>query len=418
MSVHPLRRMATETQAGSGLGSGFRRIWLAAGISNLGDGIVLAAMPLLVASLTRDPLLVGVAYASLYLPWLLLALPSGALVDRVDRRAAMISMDIARATVVALLALLVAAGRCDVVLVCAFSFALSAGETVFDPASEAILPLVVPRDSLPDANARLQGTTAALNSFVGPPLGAVLFAAIAAAPFALDAVSFAASAVIVLTLPGSYRAPSAKTRRPVLGEVNEGLRWLFRHPVLRYTTPLAGLTSGAGYGALAILVLFSGEVLGLGDLGYGALIGTFGIGALAGAFTAGRIIARIGPTWALRLPSWIMAASLLATGFVPVPAVAGVALAASGFVAALWNVAHVSLRQRLVPDDLRGRVAGCNNLVAWGSRPVGAALGGLAAALLGLRAPFLLGGFLLLGAGIVAWLRISPSTLGGAERAG
>ena len=418
MSDHPVPRMETGTHAGSDLGSGFRRIWLAAGISNLGDGIVLTAMPLLVVSLTRDPVLVAVAYASLYLPWLLFALPSGALVDRVDRRWAMVSTDLARAAILGVLALLVVAGRTDVALVCVFSFALSSAETVFDPASEAIVPLVVPVQALPSANARLQGTTAALNNFVGPPLGAALFAAVAAAPFVLDAASFVASALIVLTLSGSYRAPAVDATQPVVTGIRDGLRWLFRHPVLRYTTPLAGLMSGAGYAVLAILVLFSQDVLGLGDLGYGALMGAFGVGALAGAFTAGRVIAAISPTWALRLPSWIMALSLLASGLVPEPGVAGVALAASGFAVSLWNVAHVSLRQQLVPDELRGRVAGCNNLVAWGSRPIGAALGGVAAAALGLRAPFVLAALLLAGGGIVALLRISSSAIADASGPG
>ena len=418
MSVHPVPRMDSGTPAGSDLGSGFRRIWLAAGISNLGDGIVLTAMPLLVVSLTRDPILVAIAYASLYLPWLLFALPSGALVDRVDRRWAMVSTDLARAAILGGLALPVVAGRADIALVCVFSFALSSAETVFDPASEAIVPLVVPPQALPSANARLQGTTAALNNFVGPPLGAALFAAFAAAPFVLDSASFVASALIVLTLTGSYRAPTVDAKRPVVAEIRDGLRWLFRHPVLRYTTPLAGLMSGAGYAVLAILVLFSQDVLGLGDLGYGVLMAAFGIGALAGAFTAGRVIAAISPTWALRLPSWIMALSLLASGMTPEPGVAGVALAASGFAVSLWNVAHVSLRQQLVPDALRGRVAGCNNLVAWGSRPIGAALGGVAAAALGLRAPFVLGAILLAGGGIVALLRISPSAIADASEPG
>lgn len=397
--------------------STFRRLWAAAAISSLGDGVALAALPLLVASLTQDPLLVAGAFAALELPWLLFSLPSGTLVDRVDRRSAMVSADLIRAGVVGVLAVLVVVGRAEIALICAVSFALSTAETVFDPASEAILPLIVDADALAGANARLQGTSAALNNFVGPPLGAVLFALVAAAPFFVDAASFIASALIVLTLAGSYRSVRAGPRRPVFAEVGDALRWLGRHPVLRYTAPLAGLTNLAGMMVFSILVLFSREVLGLGDVGYGALLAALGVGGLVGAFTAGMIIAAIGEAWALRLPSWLGAFAALSCVAVPQPIVAAGALATVGFSTALWNVAHVSLRQQVVPDDLRGRIAGVNSLITSGARPLGAALGGIAAAAFGLKAPFILAAIILAAVGLVAVLRVTPGAVAAARHA-
>jgi predicted MFS family arabinose efflux permease len=367
--------------------------------------------------MTQDPLLVAGAFAAFELPWLLFSLPSGALVDRVDRRSAMVCTDLIRAGVVGVLAVLVVAGRAEIALICAVSFALSTAETVFDPAGEAILPLIVEADALADANARLQGTNAALNDFVGPPLGAALFALMAAAPFFIDAASFIASALIVLTLAGSYRAIPAGPRRPIFAEVGDGLRWLGRHPVLRYTAPLAGLTNVAGMVVFSILVLFSQEVLGLGDVGYGVLLGALGVGGLIGAFTAGMIIAAIGEAWSLRLPSWFGAVAALASVAVPQPIVVAVALATVGFSISLWNVAHVSLRQQVVPDELRGRIAGANKLISSGARPLGAVLGGIAAAAFGLKAPFILAAIILVAVGLIAVLRVTPGAIATARHA-
>ena len=399
-------------------GSAFRRIWAAAAISNLGDGIGLAALPLLVASLTKDPLLVAGAAAALQLPWLVFALPSGGLVDRTDRRRAMVATDLIRTLLVGCLALFVLAGEADIALICVVSFALSTAETVFDPASEAILPLVVESDSLAGANARLQGTTATLNYFVGPPIGAALFAVLAAAPFALDAASFLASALIVLTLAGSYRPHSERAAQPLLTEVRDGLSWLAHHPVLRYTSSLAGLTNIATYAIVAILVLFAKQVLGLGDLGYGILLSAYGVGAIVGSLTAGMVIAAVHDAGALRISTWMGAAAAVICLGITEPTVFGLAIAAFGFSGALWNVAHVTLRQRLVPDELRGRVAGANRLVTTGAMPVGAALGGVAATAFGLRAPFVLAAILLVAGGIVALARITPAAIAAARADG
>jgi MFS family permease len=396
----------------------FRRVWAAAAISNLGDGIALAALPLLVASQTHDPLLVGAAAAALQLPWLLFALPSGAIADRLDRRVAMISMDLVRVGVVGVLALLVLVGHAGVAVICAVSFALSSAETVFDPASEAIVPLVVEPEALAGANARLQGTSFALNSFIGPPIGAALFFLVAAAPFVFDAASFLASAAIVLTLAGSYRRPSGGPSQTMLAETADGLRWLAGHPVLRFTAPLAGVMNIAGYAILATLVLFSEQVLGLSDVGYGVLLAGFGLGGLIGAATAGIVIGRIGEAGAMRLAPFTQAAAMLLVIVVPEPVIAIVALAVAGSSVGLWNVAHVTLRQRLVPDELRGRVAGTNGLVTAGARPIGAALGTVAATLFGLTAPFVVATAILVAGGLVGLARITPAAVMSARKAG
>ena len=395
-------------------GSLFRRLWVAAAISYLGDGVGLTAFPLLVASLTRDPILVAGATIALDAPWLLFALPAGALVDRVDRRLAMVSADSVRAVVVTLLAVLALAGNEPIWAIYAVALALSSAGTIFDPASEAIVPLIVEKGAIPEANSRLEATSWTCNFLLGPPLGATLFALVAAVPFILDGTSFVASALIVFTLPGAYRTVRA-TRSSIASDIGEGLRWLVAHPVLRYTSALAGLTNLAGTAVIAIFVLFAQDVVGVTDLGYGLLLSCMGIGGLIGAIAASRVIASIGSAGALRLSTCLGAPAAGITAAIPHPVVVALAVFAFGFSISLWNVTHVSLRQQLVPNELRGRVASSNRLITWGSLPIGAALGGVVAGLFGLRAPMLLAAILLALATLVAFVKVTPSAISTAQ---
>ena len=164
------------------LGRSFNLVWTASAISNIGDGIMGAAFPLLVASVTRDPLLVSGANVIGRLPWFLFALISGALVDRMDRRRVMIWTDVFRAVVVGGLALLVASDQAGLAVIYGVAFLLGSAETLFDTSAEAIIPKLVPADDLTSANGRLQATEWLAGTFVGPPVGAALFAMAAATP--------------------------------------------------------------------------------------------------------------------------------------------------------------------------------------------------------------------------------------------
>ena len=189
----------------SRLGPEYRKLWTASTVSNLGDGVTEVAAPLLAATLTRDPVLVaGLAFAH-RLPWLLFTLVSGALVDRLDRRRIMWTADAVRTAMIGLLGLAVYAGLANLPLLYAVFFVLGTAETLFDNASQAILPAVVDREKLEKANGRLFGAQLVANEFAGPPLGGILFAAAAAAPFLLDAGTFAAAAALVLAMRGSFR---------------------------------------------------------------------------------------------------------------------------------------------------------------------------------------------------------------------
>jgi MFS family permease len=187
-----------------GLGPDYRKLWTAAAVSTLGDGVREAALPLLAASLTRDPAKVAAVAFAGRLPWLLFSLLSGALVDRLDRRRVMWQVDTGRAMVVLALAAAVLMESTSIPLLVVIAFVLGTGETLFDNAAQALMPAVVGRQHLEAANTRLYAAQISSAEFVGPPLGSLLFGAVAvAAPFFLDAGSFAVAAFLVLAMRGA-----------------------------------------------------------------------------------------------------------------------------------------------------------------------------------------------------------------------
>lgn len=374
---------------------GFGRLWAAGTISNLGDGMLLTAVPLLISTLTRDPLLVAGATAAGQLPWLVLALPSGALVDRWDRRHMMLAADGFRAVVVLGLAgVAVGAGApFGILAVYLIAFLLASAETFFDPASEAMIATIVPPDQLASANGRLQTSTWLTNIFLGPAIGAFLFGLGAGWPFVADAATFAIAVLIVATLRGSYRAvveasaPGLR-RTPLRAEISEGVRWLAGHRLLRSLAVAAGLINLATFGVVAIFVLYARDVLDVSGTAYGVLLSAVGLGGLVGATIAPKAIRILGPGGAIRVGLGLGAVAALVMSWsasVPVVVVASLGF---GVMLTFWNVAVITIRQRLVPDELRGRVMSVYRLLSWGSQPVGAVIGGVIASLLSLQAVF------------------------------
>ncbi len=373
------------------LGQRFNKLLGAVIVSNLGDGIMVVAFPLLVASITRDPVLVAGATVIGRIPWLLFALPAGALVDRMDRRRVMVGVDWVRGAVVGVLGILLLVGDVSLAIVYVIAFMLGSAETMFDTASEAFLPLLVGSDDLDAANGRLQASEWATNSFVGPAAGAGLFAVAAALPFLFNSVSFAIAAVLVASIGGNFAREGADDQQKLRTDIGEGLRWLWGHTVLRTLSIMAGVTNLVGMGIVAIFVLFAQDILDLGDVGYGLIITTIGAGGLGGALIAPLITKRFGQGTTLLASVGGLGLGSLAMGLTSNAIVAGAIACFYGFLVALWNVVAISLRQRLTPDDLRGRVASVARLLAWGTQPLGALLGGVVAAAYGLRAPFVIG---------------------------
>lgn len=390
------------------LGPGFTRLWAAGAISNLGDGVALAALPLLAASLTGSPTTVAAVAAAGALPWLLFSLVGGAIADRTDRRRTMAVVDTFRFVAMGLLAIALAADVATIPLLIIVSFALGTAETVFDNASQALLPSVVTDAALETANGRLEGAQIVANQFVGPPLGAWLFAVAAAAPFALDAATFLAAAGLVLLVRGSFRPQRDGSATTVRADIADGLRWLFAHRLLRSLAVALGIVNLVGMAAMAVLVLYARRVLHLGDLEYGLLLTAEAAGAVLGSVVAPAISARLGAGRTLTLAVTGAAASFLVPALWAQPVAVACALALGGCAGLVWNIITVSLRQTLVPDRLLGRVNSAYRMIGWGTMPIGALLGGVLAEAFGLRAPFLVAG--LVSAALALWTTTTITT--------
>ncbi|WP_447008119.1 MFS transporter [Saccharothrix isguenensis] len=384
------------------LGRDFGKLWLASAVSNVGDGMALAAGPLLLASLTDDPALVAGAVFAQQVPWLLFSLLSGAMVDRLDRRRLAVAANLFRAGVVAALTVAIVADEASVPVVYACLFLLGVGETVADNASAALLPAVVAQEHLPRANSRLMGTHIVGNQLAAPPVGAALFVVAAALPFGLDAATFAIAALLIASLRGVPKQTPAE-RRPLRVEIGEGLKWLWRHEVLRTLALCLCLMNLTLTGAMSILVLYAGERLGLGSQWYGLLLSTVAIGGIVGTVLANRLIDRFGPTTLLRIGLVVEAATHLALALARNAWVAGTTLAVFGLHAVVWSVITHTVRQREVPDELRGRVGSAYFLLSIGGSALGALVGGLLARQFQITTPFWFALVVVTGVAVVAW---------------
>ncbi|WDZ83101.1 MFS transporter [Micromonospora cathayae] len=377
---------------GERLDGRFGRLWAATTTSALGSGLSTVAAPLLVSTRTDDPLLVSGAFATAWLPWLLFALPGGILVDRVDRRRLMIVVDWLRVGALALLGAAIAGGFMTIPLLYAVLFGLNTGEIVFRTASQALVPAVVPPARLERANGWLVGGSTVAQGMLAGPLGGFLFVLAASAPFFANAVTYAVGAVLVAGIAGSYRPdPVAPGTRSVRAELLEGVRWLAGQRLLRTMAVLIGLLNVTLTAAFALLVLLAEERLGLGEVGYGVLLACMAVGSLVGSLIGDRLIGWVTATWTIRvgLLTEVLMHLLLA---VSTDAwLVGAGLVLFGVHGALWGIVAVSLRQRLTPPRLLGRVGSVNLFVVAGGNCVGALLGGVLAARFGLTAPYWVG---------------------------
>jgi len=374
------------------LGPAYQRVWWANTVSSVGDGAFTAALPLLAVTITRDPRLVALVSAAFFMPWLLLSLPAGAVADRYDRVALMWRAQAVQAVVVALIAVLAVLGAADIAVLVVAGFCLGAAEVVFSNAAQAELPRLVPAAALPKANGNLQVSLTLGETFLGPPLGSVLFAAARALPFGLDGGSFAASAALLFGLPRRGSAAGQRASAGLGGSVMEGLRWLLRHRLLRVVALLLGACNFGSQMGQATLVLLATQTLHVGTRGYGLLWTASAVGSILGGLANPAITRRVGEIPSLIISMASFAAVYVAIGLAPSAVVVGLLMACNGFFVTMWNVVTVSLRQRIVPDELLGRVNSVYRMIGWGLIPVGALAGGFAAHIGGLRAPYPVGG--------------------------
>lgn len=367
---------------------GIRRIVVAATVSSFGDGVAMVGFPLAAASLTSDPRAIGIVAAAEGLPWLLFGLVSGALADRRSRLGLLLIADSARLVISALLALALATGAESVALLAAGAFLVGSFTTVFETAAPPFLASRVGDSGILKANSRLFTGTTLGESLCGPPLGAFLFSLAVAVPFAFNAVSFGLSCLLLATLrpiPRRAETSAHPAADSALTDIKEGIMWLLRSPPLRVLCLASALLNASLTGVLAILVLFAREALGLTNLEYTLLLTTLAVGSLLAGVSVSRLTRVLGEG---RMPAVIVVisvASLVTLGSSENMTVSFAAIAATGYAVMAWNVVTVSLRLRIAPSGMQGRLMGAYRLMSYGLGPVGALIAGAAAASWGLR---------------------------------
>lgn len=411
------------------LGPAYRRLFGASTISNLGDGISQIAWPWLASAVTRNGLLIAAVAVAQRLPWLLFSLPAGVLTDRYERRKLMVRSNAVRAALTLIVAVLVwrsstslpspdevaaSAGAVSTNwllygTVIAATLVLGMAEVLYDNTAQTIMPSLVNVDDLERANGRLWGAEQAMNDLAGPAAGALLLSIAFPAPFLVDGLTFGLSALLIWGLPRTPQDPPdtskpARDAHPttMTAEVKEGLRWLWGHEFLRPLAITLGLLNGFAMISMSILVLFAQEVLATTPFEFAVMLTGTAAGALSGGWTASWISRTIGPG-----PSLIL--TLVSSGLTAI--LIGISsnwlfvwalFVISMFFAVLWNVITVSLRQTIIPDHLLGRVNSVYRFIAWGSMPIGAAIGGLlvvggeavVSRTFGLRLPWVVAGVL------------------------
>jgi hypothetical protein len=298
----------------------------------------------------------------------------------------------------AALALAVVVGIASLPLLYAVAFVLGTLETLFDTSAQSIMPSLVDKDLLNRANGRLYAVELTMNQFVGPPLGGFLAAIGIATAFGAGAAAYLVAALSLFTIAGTFRPVRDGPDRRIDQEIADGLRYLFCHRVLRTLAVMVGGGNLASSAVWAVLVLYAVAPgpLGLDEVGFGVLLTSMAIGSLAGSFLAEPLERLLGRANLLVVSVLLMAVGVGAPAFTDSPFVVAGAFLVSGIGVVAWNVVTVSLRQRIVPDHLLGRLNASYRLLAWGTQPVGAIVGGLIGEAFGLRAVFIVAGIVTL----------------------
>ena len=380
------------------LGKNYWRLWVAHGVSNLGDGISQVAYPWLASAVTRSPLLIAAVAVASRLPWLVFTLPAGVITDRFDRRKIIVAMDITRAFLALLVAVAVTfevdnlpaldtvGSGIDlatnwflytVLIVTALLFGCA--EVLRDNSAQTFLPEVVEADQLESANGKLWSVEFVTNSFVGPPLGSFLIGIFVFLPFYFDTATFFVSAALIATLATIARPVKPQAEKKALNfraEIKEGFTWLWKHELLRPMAIILGCLNGLGAITAATFILFAQEILDTSVFIF-AILGTAGaIGGTVGGILGPKISAKLGSGPSLYLTLLSAPVITLIIGLTSSWQLFWALTAIGTCFAVLWNVITVSLRQSIIPSHLLGRVNSVYRFFAWGSLPIGTLIGG------------------------------------------
>ncbi len=377
----------------TGLGGAFYRLWAAAALSNLGDGVGLFVLPLIAVSLSQTPSDVALLTVALTVAWPLFGLHAGLIVDRVDRQVLLTTVNAVRAGALAALTFALATDGVSLWMLYGLALALGLGETLADTALTSSVPAVVDHAELDRANARLETTINVAHQFLGPPLAGLLAAVALQVAAGTAAAMYALAAAALLAACRHQRRLPARRPERTRGELVAGMTYLWRHPLLRRLTLVTAAMNltWAAWIALIVVVAVSPGSLGLSPTGYGFLLTSLAIGGVIGAGLVAPLRDRIGTRRLLILDVVGSGLLLAAPAFSTSPGVVAVATLVAGAGSSIWRVLNASIRQTVTPDHLLGRVYAASRLISWGALPLGAAFAGSLADHTGVRAVFAIG---------------------------
>lgn len=380
----------------------FHALWLSSACSNLGDGLMVAGLPLVAAARFGDPAAVGAVTASWAAGWPLAALPAGAVLDRLPRARVVCAADLVRGLALGGLVAALLLDALPLPLLCGLAFVASAGQVVHDLGAGTLVPSVVDGQQLERANARLFGTETTLNEFVGPPPAGVLFGVGTALVFASTTGAFLLAAGLLLLVPATARPPrSAQSWR----EASAGVRFVVGHAVLRRISAVVAINAAAwdAWATLFVLYAIAPGPLSASPAGYGALLALLGAGGLIGALAAPALATRLGPPRVLAIGALGTVGFLLTPALVTATPAVALAILIAGIGSGTWNVVVASLRQRVIPEAMLGRASAAARLMGWGPRPLGAAAAGALATATDVRTALGIVGSISLVYSIVMW---------------
>lgn len=377
-----------ETVFPARLGMGFR--WLASGafVSNIGDGLMLAAGPLLVASQTRNPMLVALAAIAQQVPWLLFGLLAGALADRLDRRLLVMAMNMLRAVIIGGLCVVIWTGHVNIGVVLGVLFLHATAETFADATASTLTPMLVDKADLGIANSRIMAGFLTANQLVGPALGAALFAVGMAVPFTIQVACVAIAVALVSRIGTPRGAPREAVDTHIRQDIAEGVRWIARNrPVrtLALTILVFNITWAAPWG---VLVLWAQDRVGIGEAGYGLLMTASAVGGLIATFCYGWVEKRIRLATLMRTLLVCELVFHLVMALTTTFALALGTMVFFGAYAFMWGTLSSAVRQRAVPSELQGRVGSVYVICVMGGMVIGSFLGGIIADRWGLTGPW------------------------------
>lgn len=353
----------------------FLLLWLGQAFSSVGGEATTLALPLLVLAITRSPVQAGVVVALNKLAGLLLTLPAGALIDRLDRKRLMFGCDAVRALAVASIPVALALGRLSILQLDLFALITGAAAACFSIANIACLPRVVPREQLSDAVARRE-TSEGVVTLLGPPLGGALYAAARALPFAADAASYAASLAGLALIRTPFQGERSAARHSLLHELREGIAWVWHQPLVRF---MAGVYGGFGllFSGSPLCVIVLAQRRGASPALIGVIFGLGGVGGVLGALIAPYVRRRIQFGRLIPLLHWGYALLWPLYALVPTPLLMGVVEAATLTNDQVYDVTWPSYRMALIPDALQGRVTAVLRLASALMQPIGLLLTGV-----------------------------------------